>query len=565
MPLKPIFDKAPLTTMSSQPLRAGMVRAEHAKLRQLMQHIAGDTAPAALEGAFRLTCLLQADPDTSAAAAAIRQALASQKEDGGFDLPHADAVALMRAAWAMYEYEARMPLLQPILRWVSWLAANWDAVMADDAVWASPADLLELLENLYRVTGKAPLLTMVTRLSHQAMNWAGVLNTISVQRPTSRAISREELESCLGIEQGSREGYYNHFLRANSPEQLADGARACMARGWATGSATELGAARTGWERLSRHHGAVCGGLTSDELLEGTSPSAAVSAAAVGAWAEALTAAASAMHGDWVWEALERIALNAVPAFITEEGVRPFQRVNTLKAECTDADCFRVTADHGKRALYRLARGCAALASGAVMARPDGFAVNMYIPGRYQVVVGDNALVLTLRKSEGKFSIAVSCKQEVKATASLRLPAWARNVEITVNGMEAGTGKDCSAVCMSIERTWHDGDEITVVLEETLRMLEGHHQGRYVLRGAKLMCLPVQDKAWAKCLVSVQDTEAGVVALVDDVADWKRKGDVPADVPVLPAASGKELTTVALVPYAEAAARIALFPGRKQA
>ena len=565
MPLKPIFDKAPLMTMSSQPLRAGMVRADHVKLRQLLNLISGEIAPAALEGAFRLTCLLQAEPDKSEAAAAIRKAIAGQKEDGGFDLPHADAVALMRAAWAMYEYEARMPLLQPILRWVSWLAANWDAVMAEDAIWANPADLLDLLEDVYRVTGKAPVLTMVTRLSQQAMNWAGVLNTISVQRPTSRAITREELETCLSIEQGSRDGYYNHFLRTNSPEHLADGARACMARGWATGSATELNATRNGWERLTRHHGAVCGGLTSDELLEGASPSAAVSAAAVGAWTEALTAAASAMHGDWVWEALERIALNAVPAFITEKGVRPFQHVNALKADCTDADCFRVTADHDKRALYRLARGCAALASGAVMARPDGFAVNMYIPGRYQVVVGDNVLVLTLRQSEGKCSIQVNCKQEVKAAASLRLPAWARNVDITVNGMEAGTGKDCSAACMSVERTWHDGDEITIVLEETLRVLEGHHQGRYVLRGAKLMCLPVQEKAWAKCLVSVQDTEAGVVALVDDVADWKRKGDVPADVPVLPAASGRELTQVALAPYAETDARIALFPGRKQA
>ena len=565
MPLKPIFEKAPLTNLNAQPLCAGTARTDNAKLKMLLEQLRGETAPEALEGAFRLTCLLQADPDQSEAAANIRRALSGQKADGSFDLPLSGAVALMRAAWAMYEYEARRPLLQPIMQWVSWLAQNWEAAMKDDAIWANPADLMELLENLYRVTGKAPLLTMVNRLSQQAMNWAGVLNTINVQRPTNRAITREELETCLSIEQGSRDGYYNQFLRTNSAESLADGARACMARGWASGSATELNAARNGWERLTRHHSAICGGLTSDELLEGASPSAAVSTAALGAWAEALTNVAKGTHADWVWEPLERMAVNAIPACVSAAGVLPFQRVNALTAQPSDADCFRVTADHSKRALYRLARGCAAMASATVMACPDGFAVNLYIPGRYMVTKGDSALVLTLRESAGQCSILVSCKQQVKASARLRVPSWARNAEIAVNGMESDAGKDCSAAFMTIERTWHDGDVITVSLEETLRVLEGHHQGRCVLKGARVMCLPVQGNDWAKCLVSVAETDEGVVARVDDVPDWKRKGDVPADVPVLPAASGRDLQAVRLVPYASAGARIALFPGRKQA
>ena len=283
MPLKPIFDKAPLTAMTSQALRAGMVRSEHENLKRLQALLAGDDAPAALEPAFRLTCLTQAEPAESEAAANIRRALAAQKQDGSFDLPVHEAVAVLRACWALYEYEARKPLLEHIARWCAWAAQNWSEVLADDVVWANPAEMMELLENAYRVTGKAALLTMVSRLSQQAMNWASVLNTVNVQRPTSRSITCEELETCLSIEKGSREGYYNHFIRANSPEKLADGARACMARAWLSGSATEMGAARIGFEKLQRHHGAICGGLTSDEMLEGTSPSAAVSTAAVGA------------------------------------------------------------------------------------------------------------------------------------------------------------------------------------------------------------------------------------------------------------------------------------------
>lgn len=565
MPLKPIFDKAPLTAMTSQALRAGMVRSEHENLKRLQALLAGDDTPAALEPAFRLTCLTQAEPAESEAAANIRRALAAQKQDGSFDLPVHEAVAVLRACWALYEYEARKPLLEHIARWCAWAAQNWSEVLADDVVWANPAEMMELLENAYRVTGKAALLTMVSRLSQQAMNWASVLNTVNVQRPTSRSITCEELETCLNIEKGSREGYYNHFIRANSPEKLADGARACMARAWLSGSATEMGAARTGFEKLHRHHGAICGGLTSDEMLEGTSPSAAVSTAAVGAWTEALCAAAGEKNGEWVWEALERLALNAIPACVGERGVSAFQYVNALAEKPSQADCFRVEADHDVRALYRLARGCAALASSAVTARPDGFAVNLFIPGRYQVPVGDGVLVLTIRESAGKCHIHISCKQETKAVVRMRVPQWARSTEITINGMESDAGKECTAASMSIERTWHDGDVISVSLEETLRVVEGHHQGRYVLKGARLMCMPVEGNDWARSLVACNEDETGVTALVDEVSGWKARGDVPADIPVLPAASGKELQRVGLVPYAQAAARIALFPGRKQA
>ncbi|MBQ2954813.1 MAG: glycoside hydrolase family 127 protein [Clostridia bacterium] len=564
MPLKPIFDKAPLTAMTCQALRPGMVRSEHPKLKQIAALLAGDAAPQALEPAFRLTCLTQAEPDQSAAAAQIRRALAAQKEDGSFDMPLCDAVAVLRACWALYEYEARKPLLEHIARWCSWAAQHWDMVQADDELWANPADLLELLEQLYRVTGKSALLTMISHLSQQAMNWSAVLNTINVQRPTSRSTTREELEAGLRAEQGSREGYHTHFVRTNSPEMLADGARACIARGWVSGSATEMNAARTGWERLQRHHGAICGGLTSDELLEGATPCAAVSAAAVGAWAEALCSAAAQRQGDWAFEPVERIALNAMPDSIGEDGVRPFQRVNALVAEPGTDDCFRVTDDHAQRALYRMARGCAAVASAAVMARPDGFAVNMYIPGRYQVPVGDGVMMLTLRMESGACSIQVNCRQPVRAAARLRLPSWARSTDITINGMESDAGKDATAACMTIERIWHDGDVLAVTLEESLRVEEGHHQGRYVLRGAKLMCMPA-GKDWACSFVSCMEVEAGVVALVDRVPSWKARGDVPADIPVLPAPTGEELTRVRLVPYAEAGARIALFPGRSKA
>ncbi len=562
MPLKPIFDKAPLTAMNCQPLRAGLVRMESAAIKKLYSMTAAVNAPAAMEGAFRLACIVTSKPGEEPIAAKIRALLSAQKEDGSFAASFKDSVAILRAAWAMYEYEGRKPLLDHIARWCACAVQHWDDLMADNDIWADSADLLELLENLYRVTGKSAVLTLCERLVHQTMSWSGVLNTLSSQRPTSKSVTRNELESGLTKEKGSREGYYTQFYRTNHAESLADGARSAMAKGWYSGSATELNAPRIGWERLSRHHGAVCGGLTSDELLEGTSPAAAVSTAALGAWAEALCDAAMGEKADWAFSALERMAFNAMPACLTGEKLLAFQRVNTLTADPANADCFDVSADHAERALIRLVRGYAAMASSVVTAWADGACINLYIPGRYAVPVEDELLIFTIKASANGANIIVHCKQETDATVRLRMPAWSRNTDVTVNGSDS-QGEVKNSI-MAFHRTWHDGDVISLTFEQTLSVADGHHQGKYVLRGPVLMALPVEGENWKQALVSAASEENRVVATLDAVKEWKAKGEMPADVPVLPETAGAP-AVYSLTPYARTAARIALFPGRKKA
>ena len=191
MPLKPVFDKAPMTKLNSLPLRAGLVRAESAAMRRLYEMTKNAEAYTSLEGVFRLACIVTTKPGDEPVAARIKALLSAQKADGSFELSFTDSVALLRAAWALYEYEARKPLLDHIARWCAFAAQQWDAVVAEDGIWEKPADLFELLENLYSVTGKAAVLSLCERLAAQTMSWSSILNTVSSQRPTSREISAE--------------------------------------------------------------------------------------------------------------------------------------------------------------------------------------------------------------------------------------------------------------------------------------------------------------------------------------------------------------------------------------
>lgn len=561
MPLKPIFDKAPLTTMNAQPLRAGLVRMESTAMSKLYQLTAMTNNPATFEGTFRLACIVSSKPTEEPVVAKIRAMLASQKEDGSFMLSFKDSVAVLRATWALYELEARKPLLEHIAKWCAFAVQHWDELMTDDDIWACSADLMELLENLYRVTGKSAVLTLCDRVAAHTMSWSGVLNTINSQRPTSKTVSKNELEEGLAKECGSREGYYTYFSRVNHAESLADGARSTMMKGWFSGSLTELNATRNGWERLYRHHGAVCGGLTSDEMLEGTSPAEAVSTAALGAWVEALCAAAMNDRSEWAYEALERMAYNAMPACMNGDKLLAFQRVNTLVSEVDEDACFSLSEDHAERAVMRMVRGYAAIASVAVAAQQEGASINLYLPGRYAVPVKEELLILTVKPSANGVSIAVHCKSEIEATVRLRIPAWSKNTEITVNGND--NHGEVKNGYMTFDRTWHDGDVIVLTYEQSVNVLTGHHQGKYVLRGPVVMALPVEENNWKKAFVSAQKGAEGVVAILDHVNEWKHKSGVPADVPVLPETEGN-VSEYLLVPYAKADKRIALFPGRKQ-
>ena len=560
MPLKPIFDKAPLISLTDLPLRPGQVRVKHEKMEQLYADVTAlaEKQPLAWEGAFRLACLVRVKPMEEPCAAWIRAALDCQGEDGGLPLNVRDAVAVMRAALAMYELDARRPLLEKLVSWCGWAAAHWEDVLAENAVRTRPADLMELWQALYRVTGKKALLALCDRLRQQAMDWSGVLHTFAVQRPMTRVTPWEDMEAGMEAEGGSEAGFYTRQYLTCHGESLADGMRSAALNGQFSGNGQELSAPRIGWEKISRYHGAVCGGISADETIGGASPSCGVDAAALGAWAEAL----AGLDGEstWAWEALETLWVNGLPAATQGGHTVPYQRVNSLAVNCGTRDCYHVHegSEQALRVLSRLSRGMAKAAFCAVTARPDGMSVNLYQPGRYAVPTPGGAVLMNIEGGEGRYTLTLQTKQDVRAILRLRIPAWAENACITVNDEGGEEGRPHT--WLTLTRTWHNGDRIQVELPRSLSVSEGHHQSACIRYGAEVMAyVPAEDK-WAVALCGEPELVDGqVVAPLRHVPAWHKRGSVPADLPVLPDTDG-EIMRAVLTPYAEAPCCIALFP-----
>ena len=565
VPLKPIFEKSPLTTLAALPLRPGMARVTLEEVENLYTLTAEcRERPALWEGAFRLACLLRAKPEQEPVHGWITAAMERQVPDGSLPYSVTDALAVIRAAWAVYEHDARRPLLEKLALWCGWLFEHWDETLACPQLRAHSADLMELLENLYRVTGKKALLSLCDRLRQQAMDWSGILHTFAVQRPMSRVTPWKDMEAGLEAEGGDEAGFYTRQYLSCHGESLADGARAAQVTGLFSGNGRELSAGKAGWEKISRYHGAVCGGVTADETLGGTSPAMAVDAASLGAWAEAFAACGAAEDAAWAWSAAETLLVNGMPAALHEGKLIPFQRVNSLSVNCGTKDCYHVHADGEQpwRALNRLCRGYAALLSGAVSLTEAGAQVNLYVPGRYALPLKDGACVMNVSGRESEYTLTLTMKQPVKAALSLRVPEWTEDACITVNdegGQEGHAGK-----YLTIDRTWQSGDTIRVSFARKVAVSEGHHQSCVIRYGAQVMAfIPGDDWAMALCGEPVLK-DGRVVAPLRRVPDWRKRGGIPADLPVLPATEG-ETVQAELVPYASAPCRIALFPRGKQA
>lgn len=559
--LKPIFDKAPLLSLSSLPLRPGQARAALPQLKALYALTdAAEAQPALWEGVFRLACVVKAHPMEEPVVNWIRNAMAHQAEDGSLPGPVSDQVALLRAAWAMYEHDAKRPLLEKLALWCGWACEHWEAVLSDQQVRVSPADLMGLMQDLYRVTGKKPLLHLCERLRAEAMDWSGALHTFAVQRPLKRIIAWDELARGMQDEEGRESGFYTRQYLTCHGETLADGLRSSLMSGRFSGSGTELSAPQVGWEKISRYHGAVCGGVTADETLGGASPSCAVDASSLGAWAEAFAAA----QDQWAYDALDVLLHNGLPTCIGHEGVVALQRVNSLAADAGTDDCYHIRDNAGLRALNRLCRGYAAAVSSAVTPRPDGLSVNLYVPGRYAVPTAEGTIVLNVAGDGGSWAITVHARQPIKAVIRLRVPGWTDEAAVNVSGRDIGD--DCVGMSIALDRTWQDGELIAIRFSHKPRVLDGYHQSACVMLGNQVMALPAAEGVWnvALCGEPTMTEDGHVTAPFKRVPVWTRRDAVPVDLPVRPETEGDAFTAT-LTPYADTPCRIAVFPREKQA
>jgi hypothetical protein len=151
----------------------------------------------------------------------------------------------------------------------------------------------------------------------------------------------------------------------------------------------------------------------------------------------------------------------------------------------------------------------------------DGIYLNQYIASRIEWQQGESQVGLIQDSrvpADGNVRLSVSVSRPTKFSLRLRVPSWAGDTDISVNGERIATGAAGSYV--ELARTWSDGDAVTytlrmdyrTVLYEGVEQVEGNLDRHALLYGPVLMALTGSDEEIPRLRIDPADLMAKLPA-----------------------------------------------------
>lgn len=208
---------------------------------------------------------------------------------------------------------------------------------------------------------------------------------------------------------------------------------------------------------------------------------------------------------------LERVAFNALPAtFKPDMWAHQYdQQVNQVEASVNeqrnwttngpDSNIFGLEPNFGC-CTANMHQGWPKFASHLWMATRDGgLAAVAYAPSRVRAVVAGNTEVSITSETAYPFADRIRMQVDPSVSASfplkLRIPKWARNAAVTVNGQPAGSPPAESF--HTVERRWKRGDLVELVLPMQVEA-ERHWRDAVALKRGPLVFSLAIDEDWRK-------------------------------------------------------------------
>lgn len=417
------------------------------------------------------------------------------------------------------------------------------------------ADALRLAVELYRRTGQQFLLSLLEKLRAHLPDVSGLMHMFPFTkeyRPETSAANADE------------QAYYDRMQRFATGTGTADSLAMTTYLAQYSGSKRDASAAATGTTALLRYHGMPGGAFSADPCLAGRDPARAVTLEALCAQIEAAVDDLCATGEASIADRLEKLFLNGLCDAFTDRGVRDLSPTNRL-ADDDSCELHRPEREQVSallRAFYALRR--------SVWLAKDDETVALMLPVDSGCVTrfGGVPVRLTAKCTgvwERKVTVLVESRQPARFGLQLRIPSYAEGAEVSVSGV---SGREAVAgEVYALNRTFHNGDEITLTYHVTPRLEKGYRNSTSVWCGNQLMafCMPETDMEWRYAYVEganltpcQQDQQPQVKMTACAAPDWKEKGGfiMPPPQRVI-AEQAYELT---LLPFAGTDGRIAAFP-----
>lgn len=552
MPQKPVFARAPILTVSHCFPSNGTIRTTDERISSLYE-TSGRWIdnPYMWEGLFRIACLIKNKPMEEPVTALILNAV-RDTENGSAEGCLSMQISIIRAAFAVYEYNTDRKLLQRLAVWCHYLEIEFEQLTHEDpGPLYKPADLMEFLVRFYQVTGLKAVLRICARLRAAAFNWTSALHTFQQSIPVSideqDPVMPDLTAAPEDIDYDEKEKLINHA------EYLADGVRYSIFSGVFSGNGQDLAAGKVVWRYLRKHHHAICGGTTSNPYLCGNAPEQPISNRTVAAWVEAFASQLILEDSEWALDELIRIVFNGLEDCLNKEMAGNIQKVNG--SAMADKLCEETAG------LYaRLTRAAASAFHHAVTLKEKSICVNYPAPGKFLLMIRKQALILNMEEK----SVYIQCKKSFNAYVDVFIPATGTSAikltgsqdekDLTDQVLYPGNG-----YYIHLKKEWQNQDGILFSDTDRIICEDTHHQGICYIHNNRLYSLPVKKDDPYYAVYSGSEIYKQGIQVSMAVIPGTYNPDKKTDIPVLPVSDSpaelKELT-----PYSRTNVRMTMFP-----
>jgi uncharacterized protein len=457
---------------------------------------------------------------------------------------------------------------------------------------------------LYNRTGDSKLLDLVHLVHKQGYNWQAEFADFKFTKPvTPETIKLKETRG-LGDLALATHGVNNGQALKTAPV-------------WSLVSDNDLD--RRGFQQmlaaLDMYHGQPNGMFSCDEHFAGRNPSQGTELCTVVETMFSLEQSLAILGDASIGDRLEKIAFNALPGTFTDD---MWAHQYNQQANQVEVSLHRKpwTTDGPESNLYGLEPnfGCCAAnfhqgwpkfaASLWMYSSDDGLVAAAYSPCEVRTKVRD-VDVHVMEETEypflGDVRIKLNPATAVAFPLRLRIPVWAEERSITVNGVAVNTPRNGEFA--KIERIWKPGDVVEVRFPMVPRTSRGYNDSISVERGPLVFSFPigeswvklrdrgmtadwqvfpntqwnygldfparnaekiqVEELAVGKSPFSLSETPVKLHVSARKLSTWQAVDGVADPVPQSPASSSEPVETITLVPYAAAKLRITAFPELK--
>jgi uncharacterized protein len=454
---------------------------------------------------------------------------------------------------------------------------------------------------LYNRTGDPKLLELAELLHKQGFDWQANFADFKYTQPITREFIR------LDENQG-----HSDLSLATHGVNNGQAVKASPVWSVVSGKEEDRRAVHQLLNALDTYHGLPNGMFSCDEHFAGRNPSQGTELCTVVETMFSLEQSLAILGDAPLGDRLELIAFNALPGTFTDDMWAHQYNQEPNQVECS-LHHKPWTTDGPESNLYGLEPhfGCCAAnfhqgwpkfaASVWMASDDDGLVAACYSPCEVNTTVGRTDVHLS-EVTEYPFRevvrITVNPKEPVPFPLRLRIPAWAENAVILVNGKPQPS--PAIGAFARIERTWKAGDIVELRLPMKPRVITGFRESVSLERGPILFSYPIGE-SWLKLRdrgltadwqvypatqwnyalettaleadsLSVKETpiQGGSFSLIGapikievkarKLDSWHAVDGVADVVPQSPVASAASTETITLVPYAAAKLRITSFP-----